>query len=168
MWGPYSDLASGCSQVSNGDAPIQWSYSTASSENVGIGATGGSNSVCSGGQTTPPLPNSGEVYIVMITNWNGSSGTISLTQQNKGAAGAGSTDCTILAPCQVDNVTINGDTEICAKQSTTITTSNNSGNTIYYQKTTNNKTNTNNSSTTQTINNPSTYYFKTYNNTNDY
>src|SRR5690554_5630831 len=152
MWGPYSDLASGCSQVSNGDAPIQWSYSIASSENVGIGATGGSNSICSGGQTTPPLPNSGEVYIVMIINWNGSSGTISLTQQNEGTAGAGSTDCTILAPCQVGNVTINGDAEICAGQSTTITASGGSGGTIYYQGTTNNGTSTGNSSTTQTIN----------------
>src|SRR5690554_1235553 len=167
MWGPYSDLASGCSQVSNGDAPIQWSYSTASSENVGIGATGGSNSICSGGQTTPPLPNSGEVYIVMIINWNGSSGTISLTQQNEGAAGAGSTDCTILAPCQVGNVTINGDTEICAGQSTTIIASGGSCGTIYYQGTTNNGTSTGNSSTTQTINSPGTYYFRAYNSADD-
>src|SRR5690554_4880602 len=167
MWGPYSDLASGCSQVSNGDAPIQWSYSIASSENVGIGATGGSNSICSGGQTTPPLPNSGEVYIVMITNWNGSSGTISLTQQNEGAAGAGSTDCTILAPCQVGNVTINGDTEICAGQSTTITASGGAGGTIYYQGTTSNGSSTANSSTTQTINSPGTYYFRAYNSADD-
>lgn len=96
MWGPYSNISQGCEAVQNGEAPIQYSYSISSSETIGLGINGGSNSVCSGGQSTPSMPQTGEVYVVMITNWDGNPGTITLNQTNSNNPNAGSTNCDII------------------------------------------------------------------------
>ncbi len=91
LWGPYTSLAAGCG---NGTFPagsaIQSSYSTSSVENVGLGVQGGSAcSLGSGGQTTPPNVQVGEVYIVLITNFSNQAGTITFNQ----TGGSGSADC---------------------------------------------------------------------------
>lgn len=104
MWGPFPDQTAGCQQVMNGVAPIQSSYSSSSTENIGLGMSGGSNSICSSsgsGATTPPAAQAGQVYIVMISNYTGSPGTLSFNQ----TSGSGSTNCAIVNPCSITNVT---------------------------------------------------------------
>lgn len=91
MWGPFTDLATGCLQVLGGVAPIQCSYSTFASETLGIGLPGGSNQIGQGASTPPPAQ-VGEVYIVILTNYGNSPGTISFNQ----TGGTGSADCSIL------------------------------------------------------------------------
>lgn len=106
MYGPFTDVNSGCAAIMAGTAPIQSSYSASSTETIGIGAPGGSNSICnigSGGATTPPVPQTGEFYIVMITNYNGGAGYVNFNQTNSGASGAGSTNCNVLNPGATNN-----------------------------------------------------------------
>ena len=47
----------------------------------------------------------GDVYVVVIGNWANCSGTISFTQTNIGAAGAGMADCDIVANCDINVIT---------------------------------------------------------------
>lgn len=106
MWGPFSSFSQGCQQIMSGTAPIQSSYSTSSTETLGIGVQGGSNSICSGsgpGQSTPPAAQVGQVYIVLITNFIGTPGNISFNQ----TSGTGSANCSIVEPCAIDNFTTN-------------------------------------------------------------
>lgn len=104
MWGPFTDYVSGCNQIMGGGLPpLQCSYSGSATENIGIGATGGAGS----GQSTPPAAQAGEVYIVILTNYNGSSGYIEFNQTNYGNSGAGETDCSIVIPCTIENFTAN-------------------------------------------------------------
>lgn len=98
MWGPFTDLNSGCSQVMAGSIlPLQCSYSASPTETIGIGLPGG----FSGGASTPPQAQVGEYYIVLLTNFAGSAGTITLEQ----SAGTGATDCSIMIPCNITTVT---------------------------------------------------------------
>ncbi len=116
MWGPFPDQASGCQQVMNGVAPIQSSYSASSTENIGLGMSGGSNAICSSsgsGATTPPAAQAGQVYIVMISNYTGSPGTLSFNQ----TSGTGSTNCAIVNQCNIANMTA---TAVCNGTNTTI------------------------------------------------
>ncbi len=106
MWGPFNDMTAGCASISAGAPPIQSSYSASSTETIGIGAPGGSNSICSigtGGATTPPAPQPGDYYIVLITNYNGSAGYVNFNQTNSGNSGAGSTSCNVLNPGATNN-----------------------------------------------------------------
>lgn len=98
MWGPFSDVPSGCSSIMSGSlAPLQCSYSPSATETIGIGTTGGTG----GGETTPPAAQVGEYYIVILTNFDGAAGNISLDQ----TGGTGATDCSIIEPCNITNVT---------------------------------------------------------------
>ncbi len=121
MWGPFSDQASGCTSVMGGVNPIQSSYSSSTTENIGIGMSGGSNSICASGQTaygatTPPAAQTGQVYIVLISNYSTSSGNITFNQ----TSGTGSTNCAIVTPptgCGIDNLTA---TAVCNGTNATI------------------------------------------------
>lgn len=102
MWGPFADVASGCAQIMSGNiAPIQCSYSASTTETLGIGASGGSGS----GASTPPAAQAGQVYIVLITNYEGQNGYISFNQTNTGSSGAGEMDCSIVDPCEIESFT---------------------------------------------------------------
>src|SRR5690554_2026116 len=102
MWGPFADVASGYAQIMSGNlAPIQCSYSASATETLGIGASGGSGS----GASTPPAAQAGQVYIVLITNYNGQNGYISFNQTNTGSSGAGEMDCSIVDPCEIESFT---------------------------------------------------------------
>ncbi|MCO5260010.1 MAG: PKD domain-containing protein [Crocinitomicaceae bacterium] len=110
MWGPFSDLTSGCASIMSGANPIQSSYSMSSTETIGIGMSGGSNSLCDlfyfgDGATTPPVAQVGQVYIVLLTNYgsdgNGTPGYLSFNQ----TGGTGSADCSIVDPCLINNLT---------------------------------------------------------------
>src|SRR5690554_6890780 len=109
MWGPFSNLEDGCSQVMNGYSPLQCSSDPSAKETIGLGVQGGGNFWANfpfvnaiDGTSTPPQAQLGEVYIVMLTNSDGSSGTISLEQ----TSGTGATDCSIITPCEINITTI--------------------------------------------------------------
>ncbi|KGO97470.1 hypothetical protein Q767_02430, partial [Flavobacterium enshiense DK69] len=89
IWGPFSNQAAACSDFTQGDCTgdhacsgnvIDCSYSLSATE-------------------TAVIPNAqiGEVYMVMITNFDGAAGYITMTQTNPGPT-AGSTDCSIVCP----------------------------------------------------------------------
>ncbi len=89
LWGPFTSLDSGCALIMSGAVPpLQCSYSAAPTETVGLGFTGGVGT----GQSTPPAAVSGQIYIIVLTNYNGSPGNISFSQTD----GTGSMDCGIL------------------------------------------------------------------------
>src|SRR5690554_4765556 len=114
-WGPFTSTSAGCATIMGGSAPIQSSYSSASTEDFALGMAGGvSHSNCSGpGASTPPAAVAGEYYIVLITNYTNSSGNLSFNQ----TAGSGSTNCAITQPCQIGNMTASA---VCAGTGTTI------------------------------------------------
>lgn len=93
LWGPFSDLATGCQLVMNGQAPLQCSYSASATENIGLGVSGG----YSGGQSTPPPAQAGQYYIVVLTNYSQQSGYIDFNQ----TGGAATTNCNIITPCSI-------------------------------------------------------------------
>lgn len=100
MWGPFTDVPSGCSQIMGGGlAPLQCSYSTSATETIGLGMPGGTG----GGSSTPPNAQAGEYYILLLTNYNGAAGNITLEQ----TGGTGATDCSIVEPCAIENFTAN-------------------------------------------------------------
>lgn len=85
VWGPFPDVPSACVDFSTGNCTndhnctgtaVDCSYSTNPTE-------------------TATIPNAqvGEFYMFLITNFDGASGFITLTQTNIGVPGAGSTDC---------------------------------------------------------------------------
>lgn len=91
LYGPFSSLSSGCSSVNGGSYPIQCSFSAAATETLGLGLPGGSPT------TTPAAGVAGQVYIVLITNYDGSNGYISFNQ----TGGTGVADCAIVTPCDM-------------------------------------------------------------------
>ncbi len=110
LWGPFTDLAAACAGIADGSIPpIQSSYDPSTTETIGIGTTGGSNykpgaGNCTNiGQTSPPAANSGDIYIVLITNYDGDAGYISFEQ----TGGTGSSDCSIVSLCNADIGTFN-------------------------------------------------------------
>jgi gliding motility-associated-like protein len=99
LYGPYSSVSAGCTSVMSGAAPIQCSYNIAPIETLGIGVFGGDPGA---GGTTPPAAVAGQTYIVLITNYSGSSGFITFNQ----TGGTGVADCSIVAPtCQITSLT---------------------------------------------------------------
>ena len=89
VWGPFPDVSSACVDFTTGNCvgdhnctgtAVDCSYSSNPTE-------------------TATIPNAqvGEFYMFLITNFDGASGFITLTQTNIGNAGAGSTDCCPIA-----------------------------------------------------------------------
>lgn len=98
MWGPFQNLSDGCTEVMSGNLPpLQCSYSPSDTETIGLGLPGG----YAGGASTPPEGQTGEIYILLLTNWDGAAGEITLEQ----TGGTGSTDCSIVEPCVLTSVT---------------------------------------------------------------
>ncbi len=120
MYGPYTDLATGCAGILAGDAPIQCSYSSSATETLGLGLPGGSGT----GASTPPAAQVGEVYIILMTNFYASvaptpadaEGTIGFSQ----TGGTGSADCGIVCGLSASN-----DGPKCLGNSITLTANNN-------------------------------------------
>lgn len=89
MWGPFDDLAEGCELIMSGTLPpLQCSYSALSYETIGIGLPGGAGT----GASTPPPAETGQIYVVLLTNFSGQPGNISFEQ----TAGTATTDCSII------------------------------------------------------------------------
>lgn len=104
MWGPFESYEDGCRSIMQGVAPIQSSYSGNAVEYAGIGVSGGSNSNCpSGGQSTPAAAQTGEIYIILLTNYSGEAGFITFNQES----GTGGANCEIVNPCSITNIDTN-------------------------------------------------------------
>ncbi|WP_264549061.1 T9SS type B sorting domain-containing protein [Flavobacterium sp. N2820] len=93
LWGPFSSASAACADFTLGDCTadhactgtvIDCSYSISATETASI-----------------PNAQVGEVYMVLITNYDGAAGYITMTQTNAGVGGAGSTDCTIVCPVAI-------------------------------------------------------------------
>ncbi len=100
LYGPFSSLSSGCASVDGGASPIQCSYNTAATETVGLGIFGGD---AGAGGSTPPASVAGQVYILLITNYDGDSGYITFSQ----TGGTGVSDCSIVTPCNISALSAN-------------------------------------------------------------
>lgn len=85
MFGPYSSLNQACSNIPGGNV-VSCSYSTAATE-------------------TAVIPNavSGEIYVLLLTNFSNTPGSIVFSQ----TGGSGSTDCSIVVPCDITSITTN-------------------------------------------------------------
>ena len=84
LYGPYSSVAAGCASVTGSTTPVDCSYSTDFTETANItGAV------------------AGQFYLLLITNYNGSSGYIQFSQ----TGGSGSTNCSIVNPCDITSLT---------------------------------------------------------------
>ena len=94
-WGPFDSMPDACSQIDL-ETPTQFevdcSYSAAPVENFSI-----------------TNAQEGEIYVLLITNYNGDPGFIKLEQTNLDANDAGNTDCSFL--CEVD---LGDDIVVCA------------------------------------------------------
>jgi gliding motility-associated-like protein len=93
IWGPFANLAATCADFTLGDCTgdhtctgnvVDCSYSPAAIENATI-----------------PNAQVGEIYMMLITNFDGAAGYITMTQTNGSSLGAGSTDCSIVCPTMV-------------------------------------------------------------------
>lgn len=94
LYGPVANLLAGCNAVMSGSLnPIQCSYSSSATETLGLGVIGGVGS----GQSTPASAVAGQTYIVLLTNYSGSSGYISFSQ----SGGSGTADCAIVLPVEL-------------------------------------------------------------------
>ena len=69
---------------------------------------------------TIPNAQTGELYVLLITNYNQSAGFIKLAQTNTGDPGAGSTNCEIITTCSIE--IDGGDQNLCNVTETTLTT----------------------------------------------
>jgi gliding motility-associated-like protein len=94
-WGPFATLAGACGQL-DAASIVDCSFSTADIENCDI-----------------PGANTGEFYLLLITNFSDDPGTIDFQQ----TGGIGTTDCDILDPCTAD---AGPDVEFCPGGSSVI------------------------------------------------
>lgn len=81
-WGPFTSNTAACGNL-NTTTQVACSYSIAAVENFTI-----------------PNAIQGQVYVIVITNFNNGTGFIKFNQTNQGTPGAGATDCSIV--CEVD------------------------------------------------------------------
>jgi gliding motility-associated-like protein len=120
VWGPFPNLAQACGNMDQGcptpgDCP-------SNTTNAGFYPYG---NIMDCSFSINPIENfsianaqAGQVYAVLITNFDGDSGFIKLEQTNIGQGGAGSSDCGFL--CEVD---LGADQTICGGSSTILTAS---------------------------------------------
>jgi gliding motility-associated-like protein len=83
MFGPYNTLNQACNTIPGGNV-VDCSYSTAAVETANI-----------------PSAVTGQIYVLLLTNFENVPGTIQFSQ----TGGSGSTDCDIVIPCSITNVT---------------------------------------------------------------
>jgi len=89
LWGPYTDENAACGNLTPGNCTDDHNCT-------------GNVVDCSfsiSGQETATIPNAhaGEFYLLLVTNYEGATGYISMQQLNTGA-GAGTTDCSVVCP----------------------------------------------------------------------
>ena len=101
-WGPFNDPNRGCSSLAENCVTGECPDNT-EQPNYYINNTDGTNIVdCSWSPLatesfTIPNAEAGKFYILLISNWDNQNGSIKLEQTNFGNAGAGASDCSIVA-----------------------------------------------------------------------
>ena len=101
-WGPFNDPIRGCSSLAENCVTGECPDNT-DAPNYYINNTDGTNIVdCSWSPLatesfTIPNAEAGKFYILLISNWDNQNGSIKLEQTNFGNAGAGTSDCSIVA-----------------------------------------------------------------------
>ncbi len=95
LWGPFNDPTSPCVAQLTSDKIIDCCYSASYSENAYLGYESG-NHGHSHGNINYHLPQTGEYYILLITNFSQQNCRISFTKQAN--SGPGTTDCSIIEP----------------------------------------------------------------------
>ncbi|MBP8157332.1 MAG: hypothetical protein KAX93_03055, partial [Flavobacterium sp.] len=88
VWGPFASPVCGATNL-NPTTSVSCSFSAAAVENF-----------------TLPNAQVGEVYVVLLTNYSGQAGNITVTQTNANQSGAGATDCNIVCPLSLDDQVI--------------------------------------------------------------
>jgi gliding motility-associated-like protein len=101
LWGPFTSIAAGCSSLG---APISCSFTTAANNSFSFTGT------------------AGQFYILLVTNWCGGGGTVSISE----AAGGGSLSCV-----PVCTVTASNTGPYCAGGTITLNASNAGANYTY-------------------------------------
>jgi gliding motility-associated-like protein len=132
LYGPYTSVGAGCPGITGSTSTVDCSFSASSTEYVDI-----SNAVA------------GQIYILLVTNYNGSAGTISL-QPNTGTPSTGSVNCNGIT----FNATATSTPATCNQATGSVTVTPNGGVSPYTYL-----WNTPGNPTTQTVNNvpPGTY-----------
>lgn len=108
LYGPYTDLASGCSVIGPNTPTVACSYSIYASETVNI-----------------PNAQAGQTYILLVTNYNGQQGSISFTNNTSSTA---TTDCSIVLPCSVATTMV---PDTCSQSSGVVTATPENGTSPY-------------------------------------
>ncbi len=87
-WGPFTSATSACTAGLTSGNTIDCSYSTSDQEECNI-----SNAL------------SGEYYMLLITNYSNQPTNVAFSQTNAGQSGAGTTDCSVMTPCNINAAT---------------------------------------------------------------
>lgn len=99
-WGPFSDVPPICGAANlNSATVVDCSYSAFATEYITI-----------------PNAQADKYYVLLITNYDGNAGQITLTQTNTADAGAGSTTCAIVCP-----VSLGDNLVLCKNETLTLT-----------------------------------------------
>lgn len=98
LWGPFTDPTSPCTSQLTSNKIIDCSYSGNHSEDAYLGYAGNQHSHhgASHGNINYHVPETGEYYILLITNYSQQNCRISFTKQAD--SGPGTTDCSIIEP----------------------------------------------------------------------
>lgn len=97
LWGPFTDPTSPCVSQLTSNKIIDCCYSSSYSENAYLGYQAGQHSHQTGhGNVNYHDPQTGEYYILLITNFSQQNCRISFTKQEN--SGPGTTDCSIIEP----------------------------------------------------------------------
>ena len=83
LWGPFPNLTNALNQCGNLNAPIDCSYSPQANEQIDI----------------PNSSQTGNVFLLLFTNYGNSATDVIANQLNGAAGGPGSTDCSIVNNC---------------------------------------------------------------------
>lgn len=95
MWGPYDDPTAPCVAQLTTDKIIDCNYSSSYSEDIYLGYTEGQHQhQANHGTINEHMPETGEYFILMITNYSQQPCVISFTKAEN--SGPGTTDCGIL------------------------------------------------------------------------
>jgi hypothetical protein len=108
LWGPFNNPTTPCTSQLTSDKIIDCCYSSSYSENAYLGYESGQHQHQTGhGSVNYHNPQTGEYYILLITNFSQQSCRISFTKQEN--SGPGTTDCSILEPfLQASTPCVNG------------------------------------------------------------
>lgn len=89
-WGPFASPTAPCTAQLTATNTVDCSYSSLEYETCNISSA-----------------LTGQYYLMLITNYSNATGDIVFNQTDFGQSGAGSTDCSIITPCNISSVSTN-------------------------------------------------------------